>query len=119
MKLDNDWEINRGSFHQIYSGIYYADREKRREAYRTPWGGVFGGYQFDLPDTLFIEVEAPKFLPTIMQDVWFGFDPDEYIQYLWSEEFIQREVIDTGYWLADTNHRKESGRRVYCKTFTQ
>lgn len=110
IKWDNDLLLDVGPFQHLYLGLYHADRKKQKQAFRTPWGGEFGGYVFDLPDTLFYEVDASDFLDGGVPETWYSFNSDDYIDYLWSDEFIEREIKQADHWLADSiDERKAQG----------
>ena len=76
-------------------GIYWSSRKKSQDAYRTQWGGEFGGYGFDLPNALFSKVNTRDLLNGDILNPWFRFNSDDYIDYLWSDENIEN-VIASG-----------------------
>ncbi|GAC16461.1 hypothetical protein GLIP_3850 [Aliiglaciecola lipolytica E3] len=109
-KLDFQTILTHPNWEQIDIGIYFADRNKDKVAFRTPWGFEFGGYEFDVPDELFRPIDASNFLEGGVPETWYGFDSQRYIDYLWSDEHIQREIIDKGHPLADSIElRKQLG----------
>tara|TARA_R110002167_G_scaffold70596_1_gene199286 strand:+ start:5574 stop:8591 length:3018 start_codon:yes stop_codon:yes gene_type:complete len=110
LKVDMESILSDDNWEQINLGFYYADRNKQKIAFRTPWGAEFGGYEFDLPDEFFNQIDASDFLEGGVPEVWYGFDSQQYIDYLWSDEHIQQAIIDTQHPLADTIElRKQLG----------
>ncbi|WP_158968619.1 TonB-dependent receptor [Paraglaciecola sp. L3A3] len=110
IKLDGETILKSTHWEQIKYGLYYADRTKEKIAFKTPWGEEFGGYEFDLPDEMFSTIDASGFLDGGVPEVWYGFDSQQYIDYLWSDEHIQQAIIDTNHPLAETIElRKQLG----------
>jgi len=101
-KVDAQIALDYGFFDDVSFGVYASDRTKTKDSYGTPWGWEFAGYEFDIPDRLFTPIDTSDFLSGGVPNIWYDFDPDEYVDFLWSDKHIQREIIDAEHWLSDS-----------------
>lgn len=101
-RVDAEYIIDKGVFESIFVGSYFSNREKLNVGFRSPWGWEFSGYEFDVPDELFQTLEVNDFLQGSVPDVWYKFNAQDYVNYLWSDKHIQEHIINTDHWLAES-----------------
>ncbi|WP_075186617.1 TonB-dependent receptor [Teredinibacter haidensis] len=102
LKIDFIQSSNLELIDEFEYGIFTSTRTKQKSNFKSPSGGEFSGYQFDLPDNLFSTLDASDFLEGNAPVTWFTFDTTEYVNYLWSDSHIQTAIKDTAHPLADT-----------------
>jgi iron complex outermembrane receptor protein len=109
-KMDLAIEVDKGIIHSTNLGVLLSERNKSKDAYKTPWGREFSGYQFDIPTHFFNAMDASDFLQGGVPPVWYQFDAQEIATFLWSDEQLQKNIKDTNHPLADTiDARKAMG----------
>lgn len=109
-KLDLAVDVDRGLVRSAQLGMLLSERSKSKDAYKTPWGREFSGYQFDIPKHFFTAMDASNFLNGGVPPIWYQFDAQQIATFLWSDEQLQKNIKDTNHPLADTiDIRKAQG----------
>lgn len=101
-RLDLHWYPDLEWLKQFDMGVYQSARVKQRDGFRSPNGWEFAGYVFDIPDEIFSPFDASNFIDGGNPVDWYSFDAQEYVDYLWSDQHIQTEIIDKDHPLADS-----------------
>ncbi|MCU4677388.1 TonB-dependent receptor [Catenovulum sp. 2E275] len=110
VSLDFVWEKEFWTINKIQFGSLYVARNKQKQTYKSPSGWEFGGYSFELPDDIFKIKTVSNFLNGGTPSIWYTFEPQEYHDFLWSEQHINEQLANGNTSLpSDILTRKEFG----------